>query len=39
MMLDKIKNIKFWKTGDVRAPHKPLLVFDAEDKIINISYR
>ena len=32
-LIDKIKHIKFWSQGGVRAPHKPLLILYAIGRI------
>lgn len=34
-ILDKIKSVKAWKRGDIRAPHKPLLVLLAISKLLS----
>ena len=38
---EKFQNIRFWKTGDIRAPHKPLLILYAIGRLDEryISYR
>ena len=35
MLLEKIKKIKVWRKGDLRAPHKPLLILFAISRINN----